>query len=217
MENFDIIKFVVIALSLIIAIVGHEIMHGLVAFKYGDNTAKNQNRLSINPIRHIDPIGTIILPAVLYATNAGFMFGWAKPVPVNMNVVIKNGGYNGAIGVALAGIAYNITLALTCSLILNNIGSFLTNSTLSASLVIFLYQMISTNIVLAIFNLLPLPPLDGFKALGFSLAKFGQTRLASKLFYYERYGMIFLVLIVATPVGDYLFYPMRLVIKTLLP
>ena len=85
------LTIVLIILSVIIAVVGHEIMHGYIAYKNGDLTAKNSGRLSINPIVHIDLVGTIIVPIVLYLSS-GFMFGWAKPVPVRMGIVIRNGG-----------------------------------------------------------------------------------------------------------------------------
>jgi len=120
LESSEIIKILLTVVILILAIVGHEIMHGLVAYKYGDNTAKDAGRLSINPIVHIDPIGTIVVPALLYISSAGFLFGWAKPVPVNIRTVIARGGYVGAMAVALAGIFYNLVLALIFSIIFVN-------------------------------------------------------------------------------------------------
>jgi len=111
MSLTDILQISAMVLALAVAIIGHEIMHGLTAYKYGDPTAKMQGRLSINPIVHVDIVGTIIVPALLYFSNAPFLFGWAKPVPVNMRVVINNGGYNGAIAVSLAGIVYNFFVA----------------------------------------------------------------------------------------------------------
>jgi len=87
MNEIEILKLAAMVVALIVAIVGHEIMHGWVAFKYGDHTAKDLGRLSINPLIHIDPVGTLLLPAVLYFTGAPFIFGWAKPVPVNMHTV----------------------------------------------------------------------------------------------------------------------------------
>ncbi len=210
MENFDIFKTLAMVFALIIAIVGHEIMHGFIAYKYGDDTAKNQGRLSINPIKHIDPVGTILLPAMLYITNAGFLFGWAKPVPVFMPTVIGNGKYMGAINVSLAGVAYNFTLAIVASIILKtgvDFGEFLT---------MFLLYCVQINVVLGIFNLLPIPPLDGFNALGFALAKFGFANITNKLFKYSKYGMVVLILIIATPISDYIFAPMHYVIRWLL-
>lgn len=205
--NFDIIQIIAMVISLIIAIVGHEIMHGLVAYKYGDSTAKNQDRLSINPIKHVDPIGTVIVPALLYITNAGFLFGWAKPVPVNMQTVIQNGGYWGAINVSLAGIAYNLALALIGALLIRNIPI-----DPNGFLVVFLIQLVAINIVLALFNLIPIPPLDGFNALSFLLAQLGLNSVSQKLFEFSRYGMILLILIIATPISRYIFAPIHYVI-----
>ncbi len=111
-------------LALLIAIIGHEIMHGWVAYKYGDTTAKHQGRLSINPLIHIDPFGSILVPLMTYfipmllGAPSGFLFGWAKPVPINTHTVIRNGGYNAAMQVSLAGIAYNLFLATLSSVIL---------------------------------------------------------------------------------------------------
>ena len=82
------ILVVLMIVALLVGIIGHEIMHGLVAYHYGDTSAKEAKRLSINPIRHIDIVGSIILPAVLYCVNAPFLFGWAKPVPVNIHYII---------------------------------------------------------------------------------------------------------------------------------
>ena len=119
METVDILEALAIILALVLAIIGHEIMHGYVAYRYGDTTAKNAGRLSINPLVHVDLIGTILLPALLYFSDASFMFGWAKPVPIYTPTVIRNGGYNAAIHVSLAGIAYNFALALLCILLSN--------------------------------------------------------------------------------------------------
>ena len=86
-------KIPLMVVALLIAIIGHEIMHGYVAYRYGDSTAKDSGRLSLNPIVHIDLIGSILVPATLFLANAPFLFGWAKPVPVRMDRVIYNGGY----------------------------------------------------------------------------------------------------------------------------
>lgn len=211
MQDIDLQKTLAMIVALIVAIVGHEIMHGLVAYKYGDSTAKNQGRLSPNPIKHIDPIGTIIIPGLLYIINARFLFGWAKPVPVYMPTVIANGGYLGAIAVSLAGIAYNFTLAILASIALHAIPldphSFL---------VMMLFYFVTINVVLGVFNLFPIPPLDGFNALSFILAWLGYQKLSQKLFSFSRYGMILLILIIATPISEYVFAPMYYIIRLLL-
>ncbi|MBD3807511.1 MAG: site-2 protease family protein, partial [Epsilonproteobacteria bacterium] len=111
--NFDlntIIGKIPIIIAFIIAIVGHEVMHGYTAYKLGDPTAKILGRLSINPLKHIDPIGSLIVPGIQLLTLGHVFFGWAKPVPINMHTIMKNGGENGAIKVSLAGVTFNFTL-----------------------------------------------------------------------------------------------------------
>lgn len=208
MEIYEIVAMII---ALVVAIVGHEIMHGLVAYKYGDDTAKSQNRLSPNPIVHVDIVGTIIVPGLLFLTKAGFLFGWAKPVPVYMPTVIANGGYLGAIAVSLAGIAYNFTLAISASILLHVVPiepqSFLA---------LLLFYCITINVVLGIFNLYPIPPLDGFNALSFILSWLGFTNLAQKLFSVSKYGFIILIIIIATPISQYFFAPMYYIMRALL-
>ena len=122
MELLDILKIATAVLALAVAIIGHEIMHGWVAYMYGDTTAKNAGRLTINPLSHIDLVGTIIVPASMYflpmlmGADSGMLFGWAKPVPINTSSVIRNGGYNAAMQVDLAGIVYNFTMAAFASI-----------------------------------------------------------------------------------------------------
>ena len=214
MTTVEIINIVTIILALMVAIIGHEIMHGRVAYYYGDNTAASMNRLSINPIVHIDPIGTILVPALLYFSNVGFLFGWAKPVPVNMRTVISNGGYNGAIGVALAGIAYNITLAIVASIALKAMPSPTDYITLFISN--FLLYTVIYNIVLALFNLLPIPPLGGSQALGYLFRKLNMHAPADFMDSIGQYGMIILILIIATPLSNIVFAPMQKIIEAVI-
>ncbi len=208
--NMSYIQIIASILALMIAIIGHEIMHGLVAYKYGDNTAKDAGRLSINPIVHIDLVGTIILPALLFFTGAPFMFGWAKPVPINMQTVLRNGGYNGAIAVSLAGITYNFLLAVIASFVFpyfNISSSFVGN---------LLYMLIVYNVVLGIFNLYPIPPLDGSHAVEFFSRKLGFHKIADFYNRIERYGMIILLIFIATPLANFFFYPAMYIIDLLL-
>lgn len=212
LQNIDLIKTLAMVVALVIAIVGHEIMHGFVAYKFGDETAKNQGRLSPNPIKHVDPVGTIIVPGLLYLTNAGFLFGWAKPVPVYMPTVVGNGGFFGAIAVALAGIAYNFSLAIVGAILFHVIPF-----TEQDFIFWFIVYMVQINVVLGIFNLYPLPPLDGFNALGYALAWMGFKDLSRQLFSYSRYGMVVLLLVIAVPqISHYFFQPMYYVIRLLL-
>jgi len=214
----DIVKVIdigAVILALAIAIIGHEIMHGRMAYRYGDATAKNEGRFSINPVKHIDPIGTILLPALLYLSHAGFLFGWAKPVPVNMQKVINKGGFFAGLQVSLAGIYFNFTLAFI-SLIAIKSFTFYQNSLLDIFLAKFLLYSIIYNIVLGIFNLFPFPPLDGSKALMFIFMMLGMFKPARLIEQYQQYGMILLMVIIATPIGSYIFAPINYVIRYVL-
>ena len=216
MENSEIIKTVATVLALAVAIIGHEIMHGYMAYRYGDNTAKNAGRLSINPLVHIDPVGTIILPAILFFTGAPFLFGWAKPVPIYIGEVIKNAGYKGAINVALAGIYYNIGLAIFASVLLNYMNLDSIGSMFELFIVYFILQSLIYNVLLAFFNLMPIPPLDGSHALSYFAAWNRWDKIVNFYTSIERYGMVILILIIATPASQYFFAPVRYIINMLL-
>ncbi len=215
MSEVKIVEILAIILALAIAIIGHEIMHGRVAYMFGDDTAKLQGRLSINPLVHIDPVGTILVPALLYFSNAGFLFGWAKPVPVNMPVVIRNGGYNGAIAVALAGVTFNFTIAILATLLLHILPA--AHGVWGFFLQAFLTYSVVYNIVLGIFNLIPIPPLDGSQVLVYLARKHGYYDFANRYQSIGQYGMIILILIIATPLADIIFAPMMHLINFMLP
>lgn len=215
MEQTQVAEVAAIVFALAIAIIGHEIMHGRVAYFYGDDTAKKRGRLSINPLVHIDPVGTIIVPALLYFSHAGFLFGWAKPVPIDIRTVIRNGGYNGAIAVSLAGIVFNFIMAILAAIILRFIPPV--ESITLFFLHAFLTYTVVYNIVLALFNLLPIPPLDGSHVVAYLAKQRGYHTFAAKFQALGQYGMILLILIIATPVGDLLFAPMMKLINFLLP
>lgn len=217
MENSEIIQIVATVIALAVAIIGHEIMHGYMAFKYGDNTAKNAGRLSINPLVHIDPVGTILVPGVLFATGAPFLFGWAKPVPIYIREVIKNGGYKGAINVSLAGIYYNFTLAIIASIALKYMDMGTISSYTEYFIVYFILQTLVYNVVLGFFNLMPIPPLDGSHAVTYFAAWNRWDTIVNFYNKIDRYGMVILILIIATPASQYFFAPVRHIISYLAP
>jgi len=144
---------------LLFSVVIHEVAHGLVALKLGDETAKNAGRLTLNPVSHIDPIGSVFLPMVLVLIQSPFLIGWAKPVPYNPLNLHKDYKY-GPVKVALAGPGANIAVALIMGLIIRLFGSLL-----GPIAVLLLGQVVFINILLAVFNLMPIPPLDGSKIL----------------------------------------------------
>jgi len=214
MNELQAVKAVSMVLALAVAIIGHEIMHGWVAYRYGDNTAKNLGRLKINPLVHIDPVGSILVPAMLFFSGAPFIFGWAKPVPVNIGTVIRNGGTNAAVAVSLAGITYNFILAALCAAIFP---IFLhPASAMEAFIALLLYQMLIINVLLGVFNLWPIPPLDGANAIRY-LAEGLHWRKVS-LFYDKiyPYGMLIVAAVLFTPLSEYLFQPVSWIVKWLL-
>lgn len=216
MQDFDILKLTIMLAALLVAIIGHEIMHGAIALYYGDDSAKIAGRLTINPIKHIDPVGSIILPLALFLLNAPFLFGWAKPVPVNIREVIRNGGYNAAIAVSLGGIAYNLSLAVIAALLVKS--SIIPQSGLvGAILYNFLLALVLYNVILAIFNLIPIPPLDGSQAVGYLALKFRNESIPTFFNKIEPFGIFILMgILLIPPLAQIVFIPMKLLIGILL-
>ena len=211
MDSIDLLKIAAAVLSLAIAIIGHEIMHGWVAYIYGETTAKNAGRLSINPLVHVDLVGTIIVPISMYflpmllGADNGFLFGWAKPVPINTSTVIRNAGYNGAMQVDLAGIVYNFTLAALASVILVSMTQpYVNDSLFYIFTYIFIMQLLVINVVLGVFNLLPIPQFDGAHFLMHLSLKYKINAVAEFFYKNERYGMLIVLVILMTPLKDYL-------------
>jgi len=224
MELLDILKIGAAVLALAIAIIGHEIMHGWVAYMYGDSTAKNAGRLTINPLSHIDLVGTIIVPAMLYfiplllGTGGGMLFGWAKPVPIDMHKVIQRGGYNAAMQVDLAGIVYNFTLAAFTSIALVSMSQ---PTTADSLFYIFTYllvmQLVVINVVLGVFNLLPIPQFDGAHFIMHLSLKYKVNQVAEFFYKNERYGIIVVLIVIMTPLKDFLLVlPVQKIILQLL-
>jgi Zn-dependent protease len=172
-------------LPLVIAITFHEAAHGFVAHRLGDSTAFELGRVSFNPLKHIDPFGTLILPAILLLSHSPFLFGYAKPVPVNFRA-LRN-PRTGMIWVALAGPATNIALALLAAMAFHAL-AFAPPSA-AQWLADNLKNAVVINVVLAVFNMLPIPPLDGGRvAVGLL-----PTVLASPLSRLEPFGMLILI------------------------
>lgn len=137
------------------------------------------------------------------------MFGWAKPVPIFIPEVLRNGGYKAAMYVSLAGIAYNFTVAFVCYVLFNLFFPSEIDSYVVYFIAYFLAQSIKYNLVLGLFNLYPLPPLDGSHALTYLAAHFGWHRVVAFYESIERYGMVILIVCIATPISHYFFAPMH--------
>ncbi|PIR57631.1 MAG: site-2 protease family protein [Parcubacteria group bacterium CG10_big_fil_rev_8_21_14_0_10_38_31] len=175
------VNFIFVIAILIMSVVIHEVSHGYVASMLGDPTAKLAGRLTLNPLKHLDFLGSLIVPMATYLLG-GFIFGWAKPVPYNP-YNLRNQKWGPAL-VGLAGPFSNLSVALFFGVIIRfNMGFSSMAFIQIAGLVVFI------NIILAVFNLIPIPPLDGSKVL-FALIPYRYSHIQTKI---EQYGLILLI------------------------
>lgn len=185
--------FAISILVLLFSVILHEVMHGVVALKFGDTTAQRAGRLTLNPIPHIDLFGTILLPALLIFTGSPILFGWAKPVPVNpLNF---SNIRRGELFVSAAGILANFGLAIAAAAIYHLLDAL--PQTFPAILGSILRFTVTINLVLGVFNLFPIPPLDGSKVL-LSQLPLNLARQYQKL---EPYGILILLIFMMIPFG----------------
>lgn len=198
MELTYIQKIAVYALPVIFAITVHEAAHGFAARYFGDMTAEIEGRITLNPLKHIDPVGTILLPALTLLVG-GILFGWAKPVPVNFSH-LRNPKRD-MLWVAAAGPASNFVMALFWALMIKL--SFVYPSVYSEPMALMGQAGVMINVVLMVLNLLPLPPLDGGR-IAVSLLP---NHLAYKYAQIERYGFIILIVLLATGISGRIMEP----------
>jgi Zn-dependent protease len=196
------------AIPILFAITLHEAAHGYVARHFGDMTAYQQGRISLNPLRHIDPVGTILLP-ILTLMLGGILFGWAKPVPVNFAALRRP--KQDMLWVAIAGPASNLAMALGWGLLYKlawmNPGNYFAEPLMGMAVI-----GLEINVILMVLNLLPLPPLDGGRV-AISLLPHRQAYQLSRI---EPYGIFILIFLVVTPILGWVLFPLVKMVKNLI-
>jgi Zn-dependent protease len=214
-HNFDLNQLVVMIVPLIMAVTIHEVAHGYVAFRLGDNTAKLAGRLTLNPLKHLDITGSLILPVMLKIMGSPVIFGYAKPVPVNFHN-LRNPRRD-AVYVSAAGVSANLVMVMASGLLfraLLRLGPIWSDTILSpilTDLFLMLGFSVLINTVLAVFNLLPVPPLDGSRI----LAAFLPVRIRIYYARLERFGLLILFFLLFIG-GNTLFKVISLVMAPIL-
>jgi Zn-dependent protease len=197
--HIDIEGLVVLYILLLFSCCVHEFAHAWTANMCGDDTARLAGRMTLNPIVHIDPIGTIVFPLLAIVTGTNFLFGWAKPVPVNPN---RFHNYRrDDIIVSVSGIVGNLLIALLSASIIRTTMLF-SGFALAGPIVYLLRYMMYINVVLAVFNIVPIPPLDGSHVLYHYLP----MQMAWQFRKFERYGFLILILFLMTGVFQAIIY-----------
>jgi Zn-dependent protease len=188
-------ELIIKLVALVVSIILHEVAHGYVAYRLGDPTARDQNRLTLNPIAHIDLMGSIVLPLLLVLTKSPVLMGWAKPVPINPGYFrdVKKG----MMIVGAAGPFTNLLLAVSAAILVRLLG-------LGGLPGLFLVHLCVVNVVLAVFNLLPIPPLDGSRVLVGLLPE----DMAASYLRLEPYGFIIIFGLLWLGALDYIMWPM---------
>ncbi len=208
LQNFD--QLVLMIVPLLFAVTIHEAAHGYAAYRMGDDTAMLAGRLTLNPIKHLDLFGSFLIPFILSISGSPFIFGYAKPVPVNFNRI--HDYRKGVILVSAAGVAANMACAIASGILFR----IIVNLWYVPGLISFVEPVISMlaysvmiNLVLAVFNLIPVPPLDGSRI----LAMFLPMELKWKYESIERYGMLIIIFLLMTRIIDkiivFFVYPLR--------
>ncbi len=193
--------------ALMIAVILHEVAHGWVAYKMGDPTAKLAGRITLNPIPHIDLLGTIILPGLFILINSPILFGWAKPVPINpMNFKDLR---RGTFFVSIAGVVTNIFLAVIFGALYRIITGMIYSADANIThsvlipLAIFCAKSVLINLILALFNIIPIPPLDGSRA----LMSFLSLKYWEAFYRMEMYGFLIISILLFTGILGKIIYP----------
>ena len=191
--NDLLLQLAVTAPVLLFSMTLHEVSHGYMAYRLGDKTAKNLKRLSLNPLQHLDPLGTLMLAVTFLISNGAMLFGWAKPVPVNPGY-FKSHQY-GMMWVGMAGPAANLLLAAVAALALN---IFYPNPAFVEGLIpISIFRIFQLNVILMVINLIPVPPLDGSRIVGALLP----PKSYIKWVQLDRYGMMVVMILLVVMVN----------------